>query len=399
MNRTKLLREIRKMRFEEVYHGWTEKRLTQVEAAEILGVCDRTFRRLIGRYDEEGLAGLIDKRTETISPLSAPLTEIEGVKTLYKERYYGWNVKHFYRFYQKEHTGKRSYSWVKNVLQKEGLVKKEKQKGVHRKKRERKPLPGMMLHQDGSTHQWVPGEYWDLIITFDDATNEHYSMFFVEEEGTMSSFQGVKESIELKGLFCSLYADRGTHYWHTPQAGGKVDKKHFTQFRRGLHQLGIELIPAYSPEARGRCERAFQTHQGRLPQELALAGIRTMAEANHYLKTVYMPAFNQEFMVNAREEGSAFVPAILGQLEECLCEHHEREVGKNNCVSFEGLLLQIPPDKYRYHYVKVRVRIHRYIQGELAIFHGPRLLARYTPKGELITVPKACDFFAHCREG
>lgn len=214
-------------------------------------------------------------------------------------------------------------------------------------------------------------------------------MFFVDEEGTMSSMQGVKETIELKGLFCSMYADRGTHYWHTPEAGGKVDKKHYTQFRRGLHQLGIELIPAYSPEARGRCERAFQTHQGRLPQELALMGIRTMTEANHYLKTVYMPAFNQEFMVHAREEGNAFVSWISGNLEDYLCEHHEREVGKNNCVSFENVTLQIPQDKYRYHYVKAHVRIHRYISGKLAIFHGPRLLARYTEKGELIAIPQA----------
>jgi len=169
-----------------------------------------------------------------------------------------------------------------------------------------------MLHQDGSTHQWVPGVLWDLILTMDDATNEHYSLFFVEEEGTLSSFQGVREVIEKRGLFSSLYTDRGSHYWFTPESGGKVDKGNLTQFGRAMKRLGIQMIPAYSPEARGRCERMFGTHQERLPKELALAGIRDMEAANRYIKNVYLPAFNEEFMQPAMEEGSALFP-ISGQ--------------------------------------------------------------------------------------
>lgn len=196
-----------------------------------------------------------------------------ALQDLYSSRYHGWNVRHFHGWYQREHQGSRSYSGVKNQLQGAGLVHKSKTRGPHRIKRLSSALPGMMLHQDGSTHQWVPGKYRDLIVTMDDATNEHCSMRFVDEEGTQSSFLGVKDVLETRGLFCSFYSDRGSHYWHTPEAGGKVDKTNPTQFGAALKRLGIDMIAAYSPEARGRSERAFGTHQGRLPNELAIKGI------------------------------------------------------------------------------------------------------------------------------
>jgi len=221
MRRTEMLQEIRKMRFEEVYLGWTESRLSQGEAARVLGVCDRTFRRYIDRYEEGGVAGLSDKRLTQASFRRAPVDEVMSVTEHYKARYRGWNVKHFYREYR-DVAGRRSYTWVKNTLQSQGLVVKATKRGVHRKRRERAPLPGMMLHQDGSRHEWVPGKQWDLIVTMDDATNQHYSMFFTEEEGTTSSFEGVREVIVQEGLFSSLYSDRGSHYWFTPKEGGKV---------------------------------------------------------------------------------------------------------------------------------------------------------------------------------
>ncbi len=384
MKRTELLQEIRKMRFEEVYQGWTQKRFTQEEAALLLGVCDRTFRRYLCRYEKDGLDALMDKRISQVSHRRAAVDEVIALTTLYQGRYCGWNVKHFFRFYQTKHSGTRSYTWVKTALQNEGLVRKSAKHGAHRKKRERAPMEGMMLHQDGSDHEWIPNERWDLIVTMDDATSEHYSMFFTEEESTASSFQGVKETIEKKGLFCSFYTDRGSHYWLTPEADGPVDKHQLTQFGRAMRHLGIEMIPAYSPEARGRSERMFRTHQERLPKELALQGITTMDAANAYLENIYMPAFNAEFKVAATVEGSAFVPWIDGNIDDVLCEKHERTVGKNNCVSFEGLTLQIPKDQYRCHYVKAKVRIHRYVNGQLAVFHGPRKLASYDAKGEQI---------------
>jgi len=369
------------MRFEEAYSGWRERRLSQEDAARLLGVCPRTFRRQIHRYEEEGLAGLYDKRLSQASHRRAPVDEVMKLTAIYRERYCGWNVRHFHMFYRTRHGGRRSYTWVKNKLQEASLVPKGKGKGRHRKHRERAPITGMILHQDGSTHEWVPGQKWDLIVTMDDATNEHYSMFFTEEEGTASSFTGVKEVTEKHGLFCAIYTDRGSHYWFTPEAGGKVDKERLTQFGRAMHQLGIEMIPAYSPEARGRSERQFSTHQDRLVKELALAGITDMAAANRYLEEVYRPAFNAEFAVPAMEKGTGFVPLLGRELGDILCEHHERTVGKDNCVQFMGYRLQIPEDRHRMHYVKAKVRVHKYPDGHLAIFHGPRKLAEYNTDG------------------
>ncbi len=372
------------MRFEEAYEGWQERRLTQGEAARLLGVCDRTFRRYINRYEEDGLDGLTDKRLDQISHRRAPVDEVLRVTEKYRSRHEGWNAKHFYAWYRRDGGG-RSYTWVKSRLQEAGLIKKAKGRGKHRKRRERAPWPGMMLHQDGSTHQWVPGVQWDLIVTMDDATNEHYSMFFVEEEGTASSFRGVREVIESRGLFSSLYTDRGSHYWHTPQAGGKVDKNSPTQFGRAMRQLGIEMIPAYSPEARGRSERMFRTHQDRLSKELAAEGIADMNAANRYLRQAYQPRFNAEFMQPAPEEGSAFIAHTGRDLRDILCEQHERVVGNDNCVAFERKKLQLPKDRSRLHYVRVRVRVHRYPNECLAVFHGPRCLARYDGSGALLT--------------
>jgi hypothetical protein len=241
-------------------------------------------------------------------------------------------------------------------------------------------MSGMMLHQDGSSHEWVAGAVWDLIVTLDDATSEVYSGFFVAEEGTMSSFRALGEVIAERGLFCSLYADRASHYWHTPEAGGKVDRDNPTQVGRALQQLGIELIAAYSPEARGRSERMFGTLQKRLPQELRLAGIATMAEANRYLKEVFWPAHNARFARPAADAGSAFV-AFAGTLEDILCVQEERVVGNDNTVRYKNRSLQIPADRHRHHYVKARVRVHEYTDGHLAIFHGPRRLARYRADG------------------
>ncbi|MDI6616042.1 MAG: ISNCY family transposase [Syntrophaceae bacterium] len=383
-----MLQEIRKMRFEEVYYGWSESRLSQEEAAMVLGVCDRTFRRYIDRYEESGISGLSDKRLTQASFRRAPVDEVMAIADRYNSRHRGWKVKHFYRWYRRD-GGRRSYTWVKNTLQSRGLVIKSAKRGVHRTRRERAHLPGMMLHQDGSSHEWVFGKKWDLIVTMDDATNEHYSMFFVDEEGTASSFQGVREVIVKKGLFSSLYTDRGSHYWFTSKEGGKVSKTQLTQFGRAMKHLGIQMIPAYSPEARGRSERAFGTHQERLVKELAFYGITDMDAANCYLTQVYLPAFNAEFMKPPPEEGSAFVPWVGENIDDILCEQDERTVSGDNCVSFEGMKLQIPSNRYRCHYVRVRVRIHRYLDGSLAIFHGPRKLADYDQQGKLKVVKKA----------
>ena len=372
------------MRFEELYTRRQRRELTLVEAAEILGVTERTFRRWSTRYEVEGIEGLEDRRLGRASARAVPVDEALQMIQLYESRYTGWTVKHFHERWQAEHGGTRSYTWTKNRLQRAGYVVRAPRRGAHRKKRLRKPLPGMMLHQDGSTHEWVPGCQWDLIVTMDDATSELYSAFFVEEEGTMSSFQGLREVIEARGLFSSRYTDRGTHYWYTEAAGGKVDKIRLTQVHRALQQLGITLIPAYSPEARGRSERTFRTLQDRLPKELVVAGITDMAAANRYLREQFLPAHNRRFATPAAEVGTAFVPWIGTNLVDVLCIQEERVVAHDNTVRYQGRSLQIPPDPHRFHYVKATVRVHEYPDGTLAVFHGPRCLAHYDAAGQLI---------------
>lgn len=369
------------MRFEDAYDGWQSGRLTQEQAAQLLGLCDRSFRRYINRYEEAGLEGLMDKRISEVSARKAPVDEVLRLEALYRERYDGWTVKHFFERYQDEHRGSRSYSWVKSRLQEADLVPRGKKRGPQRRRRPRAPLPGMMIHQDGSTHEWVPGQTWDLIVTMDDANSEVYHAQFVEEEGTLSSFEGVRAVLQKKGLFSSFYSDRGSHYWLTTEAGNKVDKQRLTQFGRAMNQLGIQMIAAYSPEARGRSERFFRTFQDRLPKELALAGITDREDANRFLKRDYLKRFNRRFMVKPAQEGDAFVPLLGVDIDNILCRQVERAVGKDNCVSYQGRTLQLPSDKVR-HYSRARVRVHEYPNGHLAVFHGPRCLAAYDPAGK-----------------
>ena len=311
------------------------------------------------------------------------MDEVARVLDLFETRYKGFTAKHFHEKLVGEHGFGLSYNWLRLTLQAHGRITPAPRRGAHRRKRPRRPMVGMLLHQDGSTHEWVAGRIWDLIVTLDDATSEIYAAFFVDEEGTLSSLRALHQVIAEHGLFCALYADRASHYWHTPAAGGKVDKDTPTQVGRALAQLGIELIAAYSPQARGRSERMFATLQDRLPKELALAGITTMAEANRFLEEVYLPRHNARFARPPEDAGSAFVP-FAGSLEDILCIQEERVVGNDNTVRYKNRVLQIPADRHRHHYVKARVRVHEYPDHSLAVFHGPRRLARYSAKGELI---------------
>jgi hypothetical protein len=241
----------------------------------------------------------------------------------------------------------------------------------------------MMLHQDGSRHRWIPGleAEFDLVATMDDASSELYSAFLVAEEGTMSSFQALREVIGRHGLFCALYTDRGSHYFETPMAGGKVDTEHLTQVGRALEQLGIEHIAAYSPQARGRSERLFGTLQDRLPKELRLAGITSVDAANRFIAEVYLPQHNARFRCEPAEAGSAFVADAAGAWRDILCVHEDRVVGNDNTVRYRNLVLQLPPSPLRPHFVKAKVRVHHYPDDTLAVFLGQRCLARFAGDG------------------
>ncbi|MDP6406289.1 MAG: ISNCY family transposase [Alphaproteobacteria bacterium] len=368
------------MKFEEILERTSLRELSQWEAASVLGVSERTFRRWRDRFEAEGAEGLYDRRLGRVSGRRVPVDTVMAILELFDTRYFDFTAKHFWEKLVSEHDFKRSYNWLRLTLQAHGRTRKAPRRGAHRRKRPRRPLPGMMLHQDGSKHQWVPGQWWTLIVTMDDATSEIFSAFFVAEEGTMSSFLGLSEVISALGLFCALYADRASHYWYTSKAGGKVDRDNPTQVGRALQQLGIELIPAYSPEARGRSERMFGTLQKRLPQELRLAGVTTMEAANRFLREHFLAQHNSRFAIAPEEPGSAYVP-FAGQLDDILCIQEERTVAGDNTVRYKGLVLQIPADRHRHHYVKAKVRVHEYPDASLAIFHGPRRLVTFEADG------------------
>lgn len=353
-----------------------------MEASELLGIGERTFRRWCRRFEDDGEAGLLDLRLGKASGKRVPVDREAEVEWLYRSRYAGFTAKHFHEHLVRDHRFAWGYTWTKAFLHSRGLLERAKRRGAHRRRRPRRPLPGMMLHQDGSRHEWLQGQPpLDLIVTMDDATSAIYSAFLVAEEGTASTFRALAEVIGGHGLPMSLYTDRGSHYFYTPEAGGKADRARLTQVGRALDHLGVEHIAAYSPQARGRSERLFQTLQDRLPKELALNAVTTLDAANAFLRGVYIPGHNARFAVAAEQEGSAFVAIPGVDLNEILCVQEERQVGHDNCVSFNRLKLQIPESRLRPHFVKANVKVRHYSDGSHAIFHGPRCIGRYDSKG------------------
>jgi len=378
MKRAAWLQDHRMRKFRDVLSRWESRDLSMMEAGELLGMSERQFRRYRDRYEEEGLDGLVDRRLGKPSAKRVPSEAAQLMKELYEGPYRGWNVKHFHEHLVRDHGFRWSYSWTKTQLQTAGLATRAARRGAHRRKRERKPFEGMMLHQDGSRATWLLGQpALDLIVTMDDATSTIYSAFLVGEEGTASTFRACLEVFGEQGLPSSLYTDRGSHYFYTPKAGGKVAKETPTQVGRALAHLGIEHIPAYSPEARGRSERMFGTLQERLPKELALAGITEIAAANRFIRQVYLPRHNARFARSAACEGTAFVAVDPALLAETLCIEEERIVARDNTVVFGNRRLQLPASQARAHYVKANVKVRQYPDGSLAVFHGPRRLARY----------------------
>ena len=385
MDRARIHEGIRRMRFADILGRSERSELSQMEAAELLGISERTFRRWRDRHREFGLSGLNDRRLSP-SPRRAPVAEIERMLGLYRELYRGFTVQHFHEQVVKRHNYVLGYTVTKLHLQREGLVQVAKKRSAHRKKRPRRPMVGMLLHQDASTHAWLPGDArcYDLVVTMEDATSAIYSAFLVDQEGTASSFRGLREVVASHGLFCSFYTDRGSHYFLPPEAGGKVSKTALTQVGRALSQLGIEHIAAYSPQARGRSERVFHTLQDRLPKEFKLAGITTVEAANVWLRETFIAEHNKRFAIDAEQEGSAFVADTMGAWREILCLQEDRTVGQDNTVKWAGLSLQLPPSRLRPHFVRATVRVHAYPDGQLAVFWGPHRLADYDANGTLI---------------
>ena len=376
----------RTMKVQEVMLRAMARKITWFQAAEILGMSDRHLRRYREQYERAGVDGILDRRRCRPSEKRVPLETVERVLGLYREKYFDFNVRHFHEKLRSEHDIALSYTWVKAALQGAGLVARGRKRGVHRKRRARRPLPGMLLHIDGSRHRWFDDERWyDLIVILDDATSEIYYAQLVEEESTVTVMAALKEVIQRQGLFCALYSDRGSHFFVTPKAGGKVDPDRLTQVGRALRELGVQMIPAYSPQARGRSERNFGTWQGRLPQELRLHGITSLEAANQFLRAHYIAEFNRRFQVKAVQSGTAFLRCGRRDLDRVFTLQFERMVNRDNTVSWQNLSLQIERVSWRATLAGCNVLVHQHLDGALSISYGPHTLGRYTAMGELIT--------------
>jgi transposase len=378
------------MKLQDVLLKAMAKRITWWEAAGIIGVTDRTMRRWRERLEKDGYSGLADRRKSRPSEKRVPLAMAEEVLRLFQQTYFDLNIRHFHEKLREEHGMELSYTWVQKALQGAGLVARGKRRGKHRRRRERRPLTGMLLHIDGSKHQWSGDERWhDLIVILDDATSEIYYAQLVEEESTRTVMAALREVILGKGLFCALYSDRGSHFFVTPKAGGKVDKHRLTQVGRAMKELGVQMIPAYSPQARGRSERNFGTWQGGLPQELRLAGIREREEANRFLRERYIAVFNETFKVAAAEKGTAFRRTGRTDLDWVFTVQTERVVNKDNTVAIADRIWQLEKTRFRSSLAGCTVTIHEHLNGTISIRYGPHVVGRYTTDGNpLRALPK-----------
>jgi len=372
----------RAMKVQEVIMRAMAKQMTWWQAAEILGVSTRTIRRMKRNWKKAGFDGLYDHRHHRPSPKRVPVKTLEKVLELYRETYRDFNVRHFHEKLREEHDIQYSYTWVKKALQTSGLIAVRSKRGPHRRRRPRRPIPGMLLHIDGSQHRWFQDErQMDLIVILDDATSEIYYAQLVDQESTRTVMAAIRHVVETKGWFSSLYSDRASHFFRTPKAGEPVDTRQRTEVGRALKELGIEPIPAYSPQARGRSERNFGTWQGRLPQELRLRHIRTMEEANHFLRTQYIAEFNHKFAVRAAQNGTAFVPISHLNLNRIFSVQHERVVARDNTIQFGSRVLQVPSTRFRATLAGCRVTVYQHLDGTLSIGYGPHTVAHFNAEG------------------
>ena len=366
------------MKMHDVLLKAMAKKITWWEAAEIIGVTDRTMRRWRERLETGGYSGLVDRRQAKPSDKRVPVARVEEVLRLYREEYFDLNMRHFHEKLAEKHEIKLSYTFVQKALQGAGLVTRGRKRRKHRRRRERRPLPGMLLHIDGSKHQWFNDERWhDLIVILDDATSEIYYAQLVEEESTRTVMAGLREVIARQGLFCALYSDRGSHFFVTPKAGEKVDKHRLTQVGRAMKELSVQMIPAYSPQARGRSERSFGTWQGRLPQELRLAGITTVEAANEFLRERYISEFNGKFAAPAREKGTAFRKTARADLNWIFTVQTERVVAKDNTVAIADQHWQLEKSRFRSSLAGCTVTIHQHLNGDVSIRYGPHVVGRF----------------------
>jgi len=384
----RVAREVRKMTRYEILLKTTAGRLSWTQAGEILGLSPRQMRRLRAEYEEHGIdACCEDKRGGHSRRKRIREETVAELCRLKRDEYADYSMQHFYEKLTDVHGVEISYTWMKHILQESGIVEKTRGRGKYRRQRDRRPMRGMMLHIDGSTHEWIPRiPKQDLIAVLDDADGTLLYARFFEEEGTMSTFAAIKAVLQKQGRFCELYHDRGSHYGRTSKAGERPDEEQNGQVTRALKILGIRQIFGNSPQARGRSERAFGTLQGRLPQELRTAGIKTYEDANVFLEKEFIRAFNRRFTVKPALPESVFVPIAGLDLDLLLSIQHERLVKNDNTLSFKGVTFQLPSTKNRSHFVRCPVLVHELTNGKLTVSYQGERIADYSRDGEMIRV-------------
>ena len=357
------------------------KQLTWVQASEILGISARHMRRLRHKVECWGMSAVMDQRGGRPRRKRIKAGTIELLCRLKRDVYADFSLRHFYEHVTEKHGVKVSYNWLRLMLQEAGVVEKEPARGRYRRRRERRPLVGMLVHLDASTHEWIAGlPMQDLVVALDDADGRMLYARFFPQEGTASTFAALESVVRNYGRFCELYTDRGSHFCHSERPGEVTDEQH-GQVSQALRALGIHQILARSPQARGRSERAFGTIQGRLPQELRHHGITDYDAANRYLQEHFIADFNRRFTVKPAQLESAFVKLAGVELELVLSSKHERVVRNDNTVTFKNLILQLPSTRHRIHFVRCPVTVHQFSNGTLGISYQGRLLARYDAAG------------------
>ena len=363
-------------------------------AADILGFSPRTLRRWRERYEKHGYVGLVDKRRHSPSVRRVAAPEVERLLRLYRERYRGFNVRHFHQIARREHGVTVSYSFLKQVLQTAGLVKKHRARGRHRRRREPRACFGELLHLDGSVHEWFALDAEArpcLIAVSDDATKRVLRAAFYPSESRQAVMASLAAVLRTEGIPMALYTDRAHWAFHTPSAKGPVDKTRLTQVGRALARLGVEHIPSYSPQARGRSERLNRTFQDRLVNELRVAGIATIDAANVYLAERFVPQHNATFARAPRDPESAFVALGSADLDAILCHEETRIVARDNTVSVGTVPLQIGAQPGRRSCVGLQVTVRHHLDGRITISQGARLLATFTATGEPMDAAAAVD--------
>jgi transposase len=360
------------------------------EAGEILGLSERQVYRIKARVEREGAGGVIHRSKGKKRPRWLRRRVRDKIDHLYKTKYRGFNLTHMTEFLNEEEGIKISRESVRQILLEKGSYTKQRRYPKHRQWREPCSREGQMVQFDTSDHDWLEGRGPKLYLIggVDDATSKVAGAKFVLADGVRQNMEVFWGIVRRRGIPLSVYVDCGSNFKTTRHQSMEYQLKGeypSTQFARALEELGVRIIYAYSPQAKGRIERKFGVFQDRLCSELRLHNISTLEDANRYLWEKFMPKHNQMFSRTAKEPGSAYRSLPKGLcLKDVFCLKEERTVAGDNTISYQGKTFQILPNEYRLSFFKAKVEVHEYLDGSINIFYqGKKLKHKPLSKGKI----------------